>query len=64
MPKLTNKAIYLGRTDERTDGRTDPNFRKASLLKTQSMFIKDLFFFTFDIFKQSFYIENKDDNKH
>ena len=29
MPKLTKKAIRYGRTD----GRTDPNYRKASLLK-------------------------------
>ena len=30
MPKLSNKAIRYGRTD----GWTDPNYRKASLLKT------------------------------
>ena len=29
MTKLTKKAIRYGRTD----GRTDPNYRKASLLK-------------------------------
>ena len=29
MPKLTKKAILYGRTD----GRADPNYRKASLLK-------------------------------
>ena len=29
MPKLTKKAIRY----RRTDGRTDPNYRKASLLK-------------------------------
>ena len=33
MPKLTKKAIRYGRTDGRTYGRTDPNYRKASLLK-------------------------------
>ena len=33
MPKLTKKAICYGRTDGPTDGRTDPNYRKASLLK-------------------------------
>ena len=32
MPKLTEKAIRYGRTD----GRTDPNYRKASLLKRLS----------------------------
>ena len=30
MPKLMKKAIHL----RRTDGQTDPNYRKASLLKT------------------------------
>ena len=30
MPKLMKKAIHL----RRIDGRTDPNYRKASLLKT------------------------------
>ena len=38
MPKSTKKAICLRRTDGRTDGRdvrTDPNYRKASLLKTR-----------------------------
>ena len=33
MPKLTKKAIRYGRTDGPTDGRTDTNYRKASLLK-------------------------------
>ena len=33
MSKLTKKAIRDGRTYGRTDGRTDPNYRKASLLK-------------------------------
>ena len=32
MPKLTQKTIRYGRTDVRTDGRTDLNYRKASLL--------------------------------
>ena len=36
MPKLTKKTIRDGRTDgrkdRRTHGRTDPNYRKASLL--------------------------------
>ena len=31
MPKLTKKAIRLGRTD----GRTDPNYKKDSLLKIE-----------------------------
>ena len=29
MPKLTKRAVRYGHTD----GRTDPNYRKASLLK-------------------------------
>ena len=34
MPKLTKKkVISLWRTDVRKDGRTDPNYRKALLLK-------------------------------
>ena len=33
MLKLTEKAIRQGRTDE----RTDPNHRKASLLKLQTV---------------------------
>ena len=33
MPKLTKKAICSERTDGRTDGITDPNYRKASILK-------------------------------
>ena len=32
MPYL-KKAIRYGRTDGRTDGLTNPNYRKASLLK-------------------------------
>ena len=39
MPKLTKKAIRYGRTDVRTygrtDGQTDPNYRKALLLKIE-----------------------------
>ena len=35
MPKLTNKTIRYGLMDGRTDGLTDPNYRKASLLKIQ-----------------------------
>ena len=35
MPKFMKKAIRYGQTDVRTDGRTDPNYRKASLLKTE-----------------------------
>ncbi len=33
MPKLTKKANCLVRAYRRTDGQTDPNYRKASFLK-------------------------------
>ena len=33
MPKLREKAIRYRRMDGQTDGRTGPNYRKASLLK-------------------------------
>ena len=33
MPKLTQKAIRYGRTD----GRTDPNYRKASNLESLNL---------------------------
>ncbi len=33
MPKLTTGPNYLVRMYGRTDGRTDPNCRKASFLK-------------------------------
>jgi hypothetical protein len=43
MPKLTKKAIRYSRTDERTDGRKDPNYRKALLL-TIAYDLSDFFF--------------------
>ena len=47
MPKLMKKPIHLRRTDERTDGRTNPNYRKASLLKIKYSVPMDLYSFAF-----------------
>ena len=49
MPKLTEKAIRY----RRTDGRTDPNYRKASLLKRkreENLFLRKRYFFLGAIF--------------
>ena len=55
MTKLTKKPIRYGRADERTYGRTDPNYRKASLLKIRYMkyFPFNLLCFLNDIYSLS-----------
>ena len=58
MPKLTKKAIRYGRTD----GRTDPNYRKDSLLKMQgkssSVYARDSTMADSNIIPFHFYVWN------
>ena len=57
MPKLTNKS-YRSRTDGRTDVRTDPNYRNASLLKISSFISikRCLCFFCISLFLLIFWL--------
>ena len=50
MPKLKKKVIRYRRTDGRTYGRTDPNYRKALLLKILIvLFIFEKLVFSFKV---------------
>ena len=44
MPKLTKRANHYGLTSARTDRRTDPNYRKAFLLRITTRFEKYLLY--------------------